>query len=109
LRQAIAGNTAAVRYGLIGLSLFAAIAFLPRLVRRLKGEAALRWIEVDELAARFNGNKDMNVIDVRGPEEFIGPLGHIAQARNLPLDELAGRNPGKAHSSNDKAGFIDFA
>jgi len=28
---------------------------------------------------------------VRGPVEFTGPLGHIAGARNIPLDQLAGR------------------
>lgn len=90
-REAIAGNTAAVRYGLIGLALLAVVAFLPRLVRRLRGEATPRWIEVDELAAHFNEAKDISVIDVRGPDEFAGPLGHIPQARNLPLGELPGR------------------
>jgi rhodanese-related sulfurtransferase len=28
------------------------------------------------------------VIDVRGPDEFIGPLGHIDSARNIPLDKI---------------------
>jgi uncharacterized membrane protein YdjX (TVP38/TMEM64 family) len=37
-REAAAGNAAAIRYGLIGLALLAAIAFLPRLVRRLRSE-----------------------------------------------------------------------
>ncbi len=31
------------------------------------------------------------VLDVRGPDEFIGPLGHIAGACNLPLPDLAAR------------------
>jgi rhodanese-related sulfurtransferase len=31
------------------------------------------------------------VIDVRGPGEFIGPLGHIDGAQNNPLDEIATR------------------
>lgn len=38
-REAALGNTAAIRYGLIALALLAAIAFLPRLVRRLRGHA----------------------------------------------------------------------
>ena len=88
-REAIAGNDAAIRYGLIGLALLAAVAFLPRLVRRLRSEGRLRWIEVDELAARLErGQRTLAVIDVRGPDEFAGPLGHIPQARNLPLGEL---------------------
>jgi rhodanese-related sulfurtransferase len=31
------------------------------------------------------------VVDVRGRDEFTGPLGHLQGARNIPLDELAGR------------------
>ena len=33
----------------------------------------------------------MAVIDVRGPDEFTGPLGHIATARNIPVAELDDR------------------
>ena len=42
-----------------------------------------RWLE-DRLA-------DVQVIDVREPDEFEGPLGHIPSARLIPLDELAER------------------
>ena len=28
------------------------------------------------------------ILDVRGPDEFDGPLGHIDGARNVPLAEL---------------------
>jgi uncharacterized membrane protein YdjX (TVP38/TMEM64 family)/rhodanese-related sulfurtransferase len=94
-REAVAGNDAAIRYGLVALALLAAIAFLPRLVRRLMGgaggDAEVRWIEVGELAPRLAGREDVAVIDVRGPDEFTGPLGHIPDARNLPLGELPAR------------------
>jgi uncharacterized membrane protein YdjX (TVP38/TMEM64 family)/rhodanese-related sulfurtransferase len=87
--SALAGNDAAIRYGMIGFAVLAAVAFLPGLVRRLRGEEKLRWIEVNELAARLD-SKDIAVIDVRGPEEFSGPLSHIRDARNIPLAELSG-------------------
>ena len=87
-REAVAGNEAAIRYGLIGLALLAAIAFVPRLVGRIRAEKSVRWIEVGELAPGLAG---ITVIDVRGPDEFAGPLGHIPNARNLPLGELPGR------------------
>ena len=90
-REAAAGNAAAIRYGLIGLALLAAIAFLPRLVRRLRSEEAPQWIEVNELASRLKGSSGIVVIDVRGPDEFTGPLGHIAGAKNLPVGELPDR------------------
>jgi rhodanese-related sulfurtransferase len=31
------------------------------------------------------------VIDVRGDDEFMGDLGHISSARNIPVQELATR------------------
>ena len=31
------------------------------------------------------------MIDVRGPDEFMGPLGHIADASNMPVGELSKR------------------
>src|SRR3954469_1218640 len=33
------------------------------------------------------------IVDVRGPDEFDGPLGHIEGARNLPLAELSSHVP----------------
>ncbi len=90
-REAIAGNDAAIRYGLIGLALLAAAAFVPRLLHRSRSQEKLHWIEVGELAARLEGPRDIAVIDVRGPDEFAGPLGHIPDARNLPLGELPRR------------------
>src|SRR5262245_28280499 len=76
-RKAVAGNDAYIRYGLISLALLAAIAFVPRLVRRLMGEPTVRWIEVGDLAPRLDEAKPVAVIDVREPDEFAGPLGHI--------------------------------
>ncbi len=59
--------------------------------RRLRGEAPSLWIEVDELARALAPPGRMAVIDVRGPDEFIGPLGHIASAMNVPVGELGDR------------------
>jgi len=90
-REAMAGNDAAIRYGLMGVGLLAAVAFVPRLLQRFKNERAVRWIEISDLAPRLAGPEGIAVIDVRGPEEFTGPLGHIANARNVPLPELPRR------------------
>jgi len=87
-REVVAGNEAAIRYGLMGLALLVATAFLPDLLRRRKSKEAVRWIEVGELAPRLEGAKPIAVIDVRDPDEFAGPLGHIPNARNLPLAAL---------------------
>jgi uncharacterized membrane protein YdjX (TVP38/TMEM64 family)/rhodanese-related sulfurtransferase len=90
-REAVAGSDTAIRYGLMGLALLAAVAFVPRLLRRFKGEADIRWIEVGELLRRLDGAKSIAVVDVRGPDEFAGALGHIPDARNVPLAELPRR------------------
>ena len=56
---------------------------------RLRGSKAADetgWIEPSDLAAHV---LDALIVDVRGPGEFTGPLGHIDGARNIPLDTLA--------------------
>jgi uncharacterized membrane protein YdjX (TVP38/TMEM64 family)/rhodanese-related sulfurtransferase len=88
-REALAGETDAVRYGLLALGLLASIALLPRLIKRLRGSFA--WIEATELKRRLGRGEAVTVVDVRGPDEFIGPLGHIATARNIPVAELESR------------------
>jgi rhodanese-related sulfurtransferase len=53
--------------------------------RRAAGPA---WIEVGELRDRLARGERPLILDVRGPDEFDGPLGHIDGARNVPLSEL---------------------
>ena len=52
------------------------------------------WIEADELSARLAGPAAPLVVDVRGPDEFEGPLGHIDGARNVPLPAFAAHASG---------------
>jgi uncharacterized membrane protein YdjX (TVP38/TMEM64 family)/rhodanese-related sulfurtransferase len=85
-RGALSGETNTVRYGLLALALLAAIALLPRLIGRLRRSFA--WIEASVLKRRLDNGEAVTVIDVRGPDEFVGPLGHIATARNIPVAEL---------------------
>jgi uncharacterized membrane protein YdjX (TVP38/TMEM64 family)/rhodanese-related sulfurtransferase len=88
-RGALTGEADTVRYGLLALGLLAAIVLLPRFVGRMRRSFA--WIEASELERRLHGDEAVTVIDVRGPDEFAGPLGHIATARNIPVAELGGR------------------
>jgi uncharacterized membrane protein YdjX (TVP38/TMEM64 family)/rhodanese-related sulfurtransferase len=85
-RGALTGEADTVRYGLLALGLLAAIALLPRLIGRMRGSFA--WIEANALKRRLDDGEAVTVIDVRGPDEFTGPLGHIASARNIPVAEL---------------------
>jgi rhodanese-related sulfurtransferase len=65
-------------------------ASLSRLIRRLWPAKPHLWAEVDDLASWIQAGR-VAVVDVRGPDEFTGPLGHIAGARNLPIETLANR------------------
>jgi rhodanese-related sulfurtransferase len=49
------------------------------------------WIEPGELRDRLGRGEHPLILDVRGPDEFGGPLGHIDGARNVPLAELPNR------------------
>jgi rhodanese-related sulfurtransferase len=89
-REAWAGHDTAIRYGLIALALLAAIGFLPRFLRRIRWQRPFRWMDVTELSSEIGRTKHC-IIDVRGADEFAGPLGHIPEARNLPVGELPQR------------------
>jgi uncharacterized membrane protein YdjX (TVP38/TMEM64 family) len=87
-REAASGQAGAIRAGLLALALLAAVAFLPRLVRGLKGPA---FVDAASLKRRIDSGEAPALIDVRTAEEFRGPLGHIANAINIPIAELSGR------------------
>jgi rhodanese-related sulfurtransferase len=45
------------------------------------------WIDPPDLVACLRDAAPL-VVDVRGPDEFTGPLGHIDGAMNVPLGEI---------------------
>jgi hypothetical protein len=98
-REATSAQSPTIREGLLALALVAALAFLPRLIRRLKGP---RFIDPDELKRRLGSGEQLALIDVRTPDEFLGPLGHIASARNIPVADLL-RNIGKISENRERA------
>ena len=95
-REVISGGESIIREIPIALALLAAATYLPRLVRRLHRtrstvKADVTWIDVPELADRLGRNPAPVVLDVRGPDEFTGELGHIAGAKNIALGEVPQR------------------
>ncbi len=87
-REAVAGGEGLVQKGLLALGLLATVAFLPRLVGRLRQRPTLA---VEELKKRLDANADLLLLDVRTADDFVGEQGHLAAARNLPLEELPRR------------------
>lgn len=89
-RRAIAGDSTAIHYGMLGLAAVGLVAFLPRLIHRLRGRSAA-VISTQDLKHRLAESPCPVVVDVREPHEFSGPLGGIPGAINIPLGDVAGR------------------
>ncbi len=87
-REAVAGSEGTIQKVLLALGLLALVVFLPRLVGRWRSGATL---SVEELRQRLGGESAPLVLDVRSGAEFNGEQGHIAGARNIPIEELERR------------------
>jgi uncharacterized membrane protein YdjX (TVP38/TMEM64 family) len=87
-REAASGQAGAVRETVLALVLLAVVAFLLRLVRRVKGQ---RFTDPATLKRRLESGEEVVLIDVRTADEFQGPLGHIAGASKFPIAELSAR------------------
>ena len=85
-REAAAGGEGWIQKGLLALALLAAVAFLPRIIARLRLGPSL---EVEALKEKLEQEPDLLLLDVRTAEDFAS--GHIAGARNLPLEMLKSR------------------
>jgi uncharacterized membrane protein YdjX (TVP38/TMEM64 family)/rhodanese-related sulfurtransferase len=87
-REALAGGEGMVRHILIALVLVSALAFLPRLIRRLRTPPMLA---VEALKIQLESGAHVQVLDVRPAADFNGEWGHIPGARSVPLEDLPGR------------------
>jgi uncharacterized membrane protein YdjX (TVP38/TMEM64 family) len=87
-REAASGQAGAIGKALLALALLAAVAFLPRVVRRVKGR---RFTDPATLKRRLESGEEVALMDVRTAEEFQGPLGHLAGAHNIPIAELSAK------------------
>jgi rhodanese-related sulfurtransferase len=70
--------------------MFSMTSFLSRLFRP-GGAAEPEWIEIDELRRRLTAGAPLVLIDVRQPDEFTTPPGHLPGALNVPLPDLPSR------------------
>jgi len=87
-REAVAGGGGMIQKGLLALALLAVVAFLPRLIGRLRQKPML---SIPELKQRLDNGEDILVLDVRSAQDYAGEQGHIAASTNIPLEELPNR------------------
>jgi len=89
-REAIGGGEGMIRKALLALALLGVVAFLPRLVRRLRARPQ-QGVSAAELRQRLAAGEDIVVLDVRPAKDYAGELGHVEGALNIPLEELPRR------------------
>ncbi|WP_051302672.1 VTT domain-containing protein [Sedimenticola selenatireducens] len=87
-REALAGGEGLIQKGLMALALLAVVAFLPRIIARLRQGPTLG---IAELHNRLQGDQPPLLLDVRSEADYRGELGHIAGSRNIPLEALESR------------------
>lgn len=87
-REAMAGSGGMIQKMLLALTLLAFIAFLPRVIGRMRQKSML---SVSEVKKRLDAKTKMLVLDVRSAHEFVGEQGHISGAKNISLDALPSR------------------
>lgn len=84
-REAVSGNEGLIRNGILALALLASVAFIPRLVARLRHGPTQ---SAGELKQALDNRLELLLLDVRTAGDFAGVQGHIARARNIPLEKL---------------------
>ncbi len=60
-------------------------------ITRLFRQPPSGWLEIDDLRRRLDSGEEVMLVDVRGPDEFTSPPGHLPGAINIPLPELPDR------------------
>ena len=84
-REAATGGEGLIQKGLLALALIAVVAFLPRLVGKLRQKP---MISIPELKQRLDNGENILVLDVRTANDFVGEQKHIPGAINVSLEEL---------------------
>jgi rhodanese-related sulfurtransferase len=103
-REALAGGEGLIQKGLLALGLLALVAFLPRLVNRLRRGSGY---SVGTLQQAMENDRHLLVLDVRDEAHFFSDQGHIGGAINIPLEELATRSGELAEYAKQPIAVID--
>lgn len=86
-REAIGGGEGLIQKGMLALGLLALVAFLPRLIGKMRQGP---MIDIPELKTRLDSSETL-LLDVRTAADFVGEQGHIEGAVNIAVEELPDR------------------
>jgi uncharacterized membrane protein YdjX (TVP38/TMEM64 family)/rhodanese-related sulfurtransferase len=87
-REAATGAEGMIEKGLMALTLLAVVAFLPYFINKIRQQ---NFMNTEELKQNLQDHNQWLLLDVRSSDDFIGELGHISGAVNIPLEELKQR------------------
>ncbi len=87
-REALAGGEGLIQKGLLALALLATVAFLPKLVGRMRMGPVMN---IEQLKQRLDSEQKTLLLDVRTAADYVGELGHVGGSLNIPLEELESR------------------
>ena len=86
-REAIGGGEGLIQKGMLALGLLALVAFLPRLIGKMRQGPT---IDIPELKKRLDASETL-LLDVRTAADFVGEQGYIEGALNIAVEELPER------------------
>ena len=87
-REAVAGSEGLIQKVLLALALLAVVAFLPRLIGRMRRGPMMGVVQLKKM---LDQQEDVLVLDVRTAEDYIGEQGYIANSKNIPVEVLENR------------------
>ena len=87
-KEAATGGEDLIQKAMLALALLAIVAFIPRLVNKLR---KVDMLDIKALKSQIDSKQDMLLLDVRSESDFNGEQGHIAEATLIPLEELKQR------------------
>lgn len=87
-REAVTGSEGLIHKALLALALLAVVAFLPRLIGRVRRGPMMNVVQLKQ---NLDQQQDILVLDVRTTEDYYGEQGHIINSKNIPVEELESR------------------
>jgi uncharacterized membrane protein YdjX (TVP38/TMEM64 family)/rhodanese-related sulfurtransferase len=85
-REAVAGGEGLIQKGLLALALLAMVAFLPRLIQKMRGSS---HVTIEQLRERIEKGEQLLILDIRSDEEYQSEKELVASAIHIPVDEVA--------------------
>ena len=86
-KELATGGSDLIQKIMLALALLASVAFIPRLVNRMRNPVEM--MEISELKQQLDNEQELLILDVRTTPDYHGEQGHIKGSMQIPLEQLA--------------------